>query len=48
VPVYAPNGKVVATVNLSGNAPRMPVFDMQTRFLGPLRNAAVELGAHLR
>ena len=48
VPVYAPNGKVVATVNLSGNAPRMPVFDMQTHFLAPLRNAAAELGAHLR
>ena len=48
VPVYAPNGRVVATVNLSGNAPRMPVFDMQTHFLTPLRNAAAELGAHLR
>ena len=48
VPVYAPNGRVVATVNLSGNAPRMPVFDMQTRFLAPLRNAAAELGAYLR
>jgi IclR family pca regulon transcriptional regulator len=48
VPVYAPNGRVVATVNLSGNAPRMPVFDMQTNFLSPLRNAAAELGAHLR
>jgi IclR family pca regulon transcriptional regulator len=48
VPVYAPNGKVVATVNLSGNAPRMPVFDMQSHFLAPLRNAAAELGAHLR
>ncbi len=48
VPVYAPNGRVVATVNLSGNAPRMPVFDMQTKFLGPLRNAATELGAQLR
>ena len=48
VPVYAPNGRVVATVNLSGNAPRMPVFDMQTRYLAPLRNAAAELGAHLR
>jgi IclR family pca regulon transcriptional regulator len=48
VPVYAPNGRVVATVNLSGNAPRMPVFDMQTHFLAPLRNAAAELGAHLR
>ncbi len=48
VPVQAPNGRVVATVNLSGNAPRMPVFDMQTHYLGPLRNAAGELGAFLR
>ena len=48
VPVYAPNGRVVATVNLSGNAPRMPVFDMQSHFLAPLRNAASELGAYLR
>ena len=48
VPVYAPNGRVVATVNLSGNAPRMPVFDMQSHFLAPLRNAASELGAFLR
>ncbi len=48
VPVYAPSGRVVATVNLSGNAPRMPVFDMQSRFLTPLRNAAAELSAFLR
>ena len=48
VPVYAPNGRVVATVNLSGNAPRMPVFDMQSHFLAPLRNAASELGTFLR
>lgn len=48
VPVYAPNGRVVATINLSGNAPRMPVFDMQTRFLTPLRNAAAELSSFLR
>jgi IclR family pca regulon transcriptional regulator len=48
VPVYAPNGRVVATVNLSGNAPRMPVFDMQANFLNPLRNAATELSTFLR
>jgi IclR family pca regulon transcriptional regulator len=48
VPVYAPSGRVVATVNLSGNAPRLPVFDMQTHFLTPLRNAAAELSAFLR
>ncbi len=48
VPVFAPSGRVVATVNLSGNAPRMPVYDMQTRFLPYLRNAATELSAFLR
>lgn len=48
VPVYAPSGRVVATINLSGNAPRLSVLDMQTRFLTPLRNAAAELGVYLR
>jgi IclR family transcriptional regulator, pca regulon regulatory protein len=48
VPVYSPTGRVVATINLSGNAPRMPVFDMQTRFLPHLRAAANELSAYLR
>ena len=48
VPVYAPTGRVVATLNLSGSAPRMPVYEMQTKFLPHLRNAATELGAFLR
>ncbi|HEY0264285.1 MAG TPA: IclR family transcriptional regulator C-terminal domain-containing protein [Granulicella sp.] len=48
VPVYAPSGRVVATINLSGHAPRMPVYDMQTRYLPYLRNAANELGVFLR
>ncbi len=48
VPIYAPSGRVVATINLSGNAPRISVLDMQTRFLAPLRNAANELGVYLR
>lgn len=48
VPVYAPNGRVVATVNLSGNAPRMPMLDMQTRFLPHLRAAAGELSVFLQ
>jgi IclR family pca regulon transcriptional regulator len=48
VPVFAPSGRFVATLNLSGSAPRMPVYDMQTRFLPHLRNAANELGALLR
>ncbi len=48
VPVYSPSGRVVATINLSGNAPRLSVIEMQTRFLTPLRNAANELGVYLR
>ncbi len=48
VPVYAPSGKVIATVNISGNAQRMPMLDMQTQFLPPLRNAANELSVFLR
>jgi IclR family pca regulon transcriptional regulator len=48
VPVYAGNGRVVAVVNLSGHAPRMPMLEMQTRFLPPLRAAATELSVFLR
>lgn len=48
VPVQAPNGRVVATVNLSGNASRMPMLEMQTKFLPPLRAAAAELSTFLR
>jgi IclR family pca regulon transcriptional regulator len=48
VPVHAPSGRVVATINLSGSAPRMPVYEMQTRYLPILRSAATELGAFLR
>jgi len=47
VPVHSPTGRVVATVNLSGSAPRMSLYEMQTRFLPHLRNAAAELGAFL-
>jgi IclR family pca regulon transcriptional regulator len=48
VPVYSPSGRAVATINLSGNAQRMSVLDMQTRFLPHLRNAASELSVFLR
>jgi IclR family pca regulon transcriptional regulator len=48
VPVHSGNGRVVATVNLSGHAPRMPMLEMQTRFLPPLRAAAAELSVFLR
>lgn len=48
VPVHAPTGRVVATLNLSGSAPRLSTLDMQTRFLPHLRAAANELGVFLR
>lgn len=48
VPVFAPGGKVVATLNLSGNAPRIPVTEMQSRFLPVLRQAANEISVFLR
>ncbi len=48
VPIYASNGRVVAVVNLSGHAPRIPMLEMQTRFLPPLRAAATELSVFLR
>jgi IclR family pca regulon transcriptional regulator len=47
VPVYSSTGRVVATLNLSGNAPRLSVLEMQSRFLTPLRNAASELSVFL-
>ena len=47
VPVYSNSGRVVATVNLSGNAPRLSVLEMQSRYLTPLRNAANELSVFL-
>ncbi|MBB5344220.1 IclR family transcriptional regulator domain-containing protein [Tunturibacter empetritectus] len=47
VPVFASSGRVVATLNLSGNAPRISVLEMQSRFLSHLRNAANELSAFL-
>jgi IclR family pca regulon transcriptional regulator len=47
VPVYSNTGRVVATMNLSGNAPRLSVLEMQSRFLAPLRNAASELSVFL-
>jgi len=48
VPIYSPTGRVTATLNLSGSSPRMPVYEMQSRFLPHLRHAATELGAFLR
>ena len=48
VPVYSTSGKAIATINLSGHAPRMPLLEMQTKFLPYLRAAANELSGCLR
>ncbi len=48
VPVHSANGRVPATITLSGSAPRISLYEMQTRFLPHLRNAATELGTFLR
>ena len=48
VPIHAPSGRVVATLNLSGSAPRLSTLDMQTRFISILRSAANELSVFLR
>jgi IclR family pca regulon transcriptional regulator len=47
VPVHTSSGRVVATVNLSGNAPRLSVMEMQSRYLPYLRNASNELSVFL-
>jgi IclR family pca regulon transcriptional regulator len=48
VPVQAPSGRVVAAINVSGQAQRMRLPEMQTAFLPHLRAAATELGMCLR
>lgn len=48
VPVHAPSGRAIATLNLSGSAPRLSTMEMQTRFLPVLRSAANELSVFLR
>ena len=48
VPIHAPSGRVVATLNLSGSAPRLSTLEMQTRFIPFLRSAAGELSVFLR
>ena len=48
VPITSGNGRALATLNLSGSAPRLSTMDMQTRFLPVLRAAATELSIFLR
>lgn len=48
VPIQNPNGRVVAALNVGAHAQRIPVQDMQARFLPHLRAAAQELCLLLR
>ncbi len=48
VPIISGNGRALATLNLSGSAPRLSTMEMQTRFLPVLRAAANELSIFLR
>jgi len=47
VPVRDLSGKVVAAMNISTQAPRVPVAELERRFLPELQAAAGELGAML-
>jgi IclR family pca regulon transcriptional regulator len=44
VPVRDPTGKVVAAINIGTQSSRVPISEMETKFLPRLRDAAEELG----
>jgi len=48
VPVQDAAGRVVAAMNVSTQAARVNLREMERRFLGPLRSSAAELGLLLR
>ena len=48
VPVRDAAGRVVAAMNVGTQAARVPLREMERRFLAPLRRAAAELGPILR
>jgi IclR family pca regulon transcriptional regulator len=48
VPVRAPSGKVIAAMNVGAQAQRMPIPDLQTRYLQHLNEASHELTMMLR
>jgi IclR family pca regulon transcriptional regulator len=48
VPVRSPGGKVIAAMNVGAQAQRMPIPDLQTRFLQHLNDASQELTMMLR
>jgi len=48
VPVRSPGGKVIAAINVGAQAQRMPIPDLQTRYLQHLKEASHELTMMLR
>jgi IclR family pca regulon transcriptional regulator len=44
VPIAAPDGRVVAALNVGAQAARVPVAEMRDRFLPVLKDGARELG----
>jgi IclR family pca regulon transcriptional regulator len=48
VPVRSPSGKVIAAINVGAQAQRMPIPDLQTRYLQHLLEASQELTMMLR
>jgi len=48
VPILSQSGRVVAAINVSAQAQRMPLPEMQTRFLPHLRQSANELSMFVR
>ncbi len=48
VPVKSPTGRVVAAMNVGAQAQRMPLHEIQSKFLAHLQNAANELSLTLR
>jgi IclR family pca regulon transcriptional regulator len=48
VPVRSPSGKVIAAINVGAQAQRMPIPDLQTRYLQHLVEASRELTMMLR
>ncbi len=48
VPVRSPSGKVIASINVGAQAQRMPIPDLQTRYLQHLMEASQELTMMLR
>jgi IclR family pca regulon transcriptional regulator len=48
VPVREPGGQVIAALNVGTQAARVPLRELERRFLGPLQAAAAEMGLVFR